>query len=97
MNLIPDPAGEVQGTVAALQKQREIMNAESPVVKNPAKRMAGQFVNRWVGVMAAGNLAPVARRWKGQISEIAKTGRSSSFFPRPTTTPWPAFLIQRPS
>ena len=46
--------------------------AESPVSKNPAKRLAGQLVGRWVTVFGAGILAPVARRWKGQINEVAK-------------------------
>jgi glucose/mannose-6-phosphate isomerase len=34
--------------------------------------MAGQMLNRWVSVFGAEMLAPVARRWKGQISEVAK-------------------------
>ena len=34
--------------------------------------MAGQLIDRWVSVFGADLLAPVARRWKGQISEIAK-------------------------
>jgi glucose/mannose-6-phosphate isomerase len=34
--------------------------------------MAGQLVGRFVSVFGAGYLAPVARRWKGQISEVAK-------------------------
>ena len=53
-------------------KQREALAAELPDVKNPAKRMAGQLIDRWVSVFGADLLVPVARRWKGQISEIAK-------------------------
>jgi glucose/mannose-6-phosphate isomerase len=34
--------------------------------------MAGQFMGRWVSVFGSDALAPVARRWKSQISEIAK-------------------------
>ncbi|MFN2145249.1 MAG: SIS domain-containing protein, partial [Anaerolineales bacterium] len=39
---------------------------------NPAKRYAGQMVNRWITIFAAGFLEPVARRWKTQINEVAK-------------------------
>ena len=45
---------------------------EIPDHDNPAKRLAGQLVGRWVSVFGADLLEPVARRWKGQISEIAK-------------------------
>jgi glucose/mannose-6-phosphate isomerase len=45
---------------------------ESPVVKNLAKRMAGQMVSRFVIVYGAGLFAEVARRWKGQVNENGK-------------------------
>jgi glucose/mannose-6-phosphate isomerase len=41
-------------------------------VHNPAKRMAGQWMGRWPTVIGAEFLAPVARRWRTQIAEIAK-------------------------
>jgi glucose/mannose-6-phosphate isomerase len=34
--------------------------------------LAGQLINRWVVIFGAGILAPVARRWKGQLNEVAK-------------------------
>ncbi|MDZ4158774.1 MAG: SIS domain-containing protein, partial [Anaerolineaceae bacterium] len=66
------PANELAEAIAAMRRQQQALTAEVPVVKNPAKRMAGQLLNRWVGVVGAGYLAPVARRWKGQVSELAK-------------------------
>jgi glucose/mannose-6-phosphate isomerase len=36
--------------------------------------MAGDLSGKWVNVYGSGNLAPVARRWKGQINEVAKAG-----------------------
>jgi glucose/mannose-6-phosphate isomerase len=72
LGLIPDPAAELAGAVAAMQAQQESLRAEVPVVRNPAKRMAGQLVDRWVTVIGSGVLAPVARRWKGQVNELAK-------------------------
>ncbi|MBN1145774.1 MAG: bifunctional phosphoglucose/phosphomannose isomerase [Anaerolineales bacterium] len=70
--LLPDPAKELAGAVKAMRKQQANLRAETPAAQNPAKRIAGQLVGRWVTVIGSGILAPVARRWKGQISEIAK-------------------------
>jgi len=58
--------------LSALRSQQMILRAEIPVVKNPAKRQAGQMLGRGVVILGAGHLAPVARRWKGQLSELAK-------------------------
>ncbi len=61
--------------------QQETLGAEVPVSQNPAKRQAGQLVGRWVNVYGSGILAPVARRWKDQINEIAKAGAGFEFLP----------------
>jgi glucose/mannose-6-phosphate isomerase len=52
--------------------QQESLQKEVPVVRNPAKREAGQLIGRWVMVFGADVLAPVARRWKTQLNELAK-------------------------
>ncbi|MCJ7513514.1 MAG: hypothetical protein MUO23_11155, partial [Anaerolineales bacterium] len=49
------------------------LEAQVPAASNPAKRMAGQFMDRWPVIMGAGVLAPVARRWRTQLAEIAKS------------------------
>lgn len=72
LGVLPDPSGELQEAVAAMREQEAVLKAESPVHSNPAKRLAGQLYGRWVTVMGSGYLVPVARRWKGQISEVAK-------------------------
>lgn len=72
LGFIPDPLAEIKDAVSAMKEQRELLAAELPDHSNPAKRMAGQLIGRWVSVFGADLLAPVARRWKGQISEIAK-------------------------
>lgn len=72
LNFIPDPTEELKDTYAAMQTQQERLLPNVPAIENPAKRFAGQFVDRWVIIMGADLLAPVARRWKGQISEVAK-------------------------
>jgi glucose/mannose-6-phosphate isomerase len=84
MNLLPEPASvatELEEAVAAMRKQQESIQVDVPAVKNPAKRMAGQLMDRFVAVIAADTLAPVARRWKGQISEIAKAWAQFEFLP----------------
>jgi len=81
LGLIPDPAKELAGAVAAMKKQQETLRADVPVAHNPAKRMAGQLVGRWVNVYGSGCLAPVARRWKGQVNEIAKAGAGFEALP----------------
>jgi glucose/mannose-6-phosphate isomerase len=70
--LIPDPQEELAEAVKAMRTQQARLKAEVPVVQNPAKRIAGQLMGRWVTVFGAGVLAPVARRWKGQLNEVAK-------------------------
>ena len=70
--LIPDQSANVAGAVAAMREQQKSLRAESPVVQNPAKRMAGQLMDRFAIIFGSGLMAPVARRWKGQMSENAK-------------------------
>ena len=81
MGLIPDPEKELLEALAGMRSQQETLRANVPVVQNPAKRMAGQLVGRWVNVIGSGILAPVARRWKCQINEIAKAGAGFEFLP----------------
>lgn len=69
---IPDQASEVADALAAMRGQQSKLKADVPIVQNPAKRQAGQMMGRWVVIIGSGLLAPVARRWKGQLSELAK-------------------------
>jgi glucose/mannose-6-phosphate isomerase len=81
LNLIPNPQAELEEAIQAMRKQQEHIRADNPAVHNPAKRMAGQLVGRWVAVFGSGLLNPVARRWKGQISELAKAWAQFEFLP----------------
>ena len=81
LGLVPDTGEDVAGAVKAMKSQQMALTAESPVSKNPAKRLAGQLMGRWVTVFGAGVLAPVARRWKTQINEIAKAVANFEFVP----------------
>jgi glucose/mannose-6-phosphate isomerase len=73
LGLLPDPAGELAEAITAMRSQQAGIRADIPVVHNPAKREAGQLVGRWVMVFGADVLEPVARRWKTQLNELAKT------------------------
>jgi len=81
LDLIPNPKNELMETISVMLSQQESINPEVPVSDNPAKRLAGQMLDRWLVVIASGILDPVARRWKGQISEIAKTWAQFEFLP----------------
>jgi glucose/mannose-6-phosphate isomerase len=64
-----------------LKADRENFLPELPVTQNLAKRMAGQLFGRWVTVWGADILAPVARRWKTQMNEVAKSYGAFEFLP----------------
>lgn len=72
LGLLPDPADELSGAISAMRKQQTSLQASVPVVHNPAKRLAGQLMGRFVSVFGADILEPIARRWKTQLNELAK-------------------------
>ena len=72
LELLPDPSDELAGAVEAMRSQQVSLRAELPAVRNLAKREAGQLMGRWVMVFGTDILEPVARRWKGQLNELAK-------------------------
>ena len=72
LHLLPPPGDEIREAIQAMRVQQAGLRAAVPVVSNLAKRMAGQLYGRWVAIIGADILEPVARRWKGQINELAK-------------------------
>jgi glucose/mannose-6-phosphate isomerase len=81
LGLLPDPEPELRSAVKSMQAQQASLRAEVPVAHNPAKRLAGQLCGRLVLIMTAGAMAPVARRWKAQINETAKTWAQVDILP----------------
>lgn len=81
LGLISDPTQEVEEALNVMRKQRSKLAGSVPVNQNPAKRMAGQMLGRIVTVFGAGHLAPVARRWKCQINELAKAEAGFEYLP----------------
>jgi glucose/mannose-6-phosphate isomerase len=84
LGLIPDPSPDVAEAIAMMKRSQQHIVAEMIAAKNPAKRYAGQLVGRWVTFVATENLAPVARRWKTQINQIAKAGANFEIIPEAT-------------
>lgn len=81
LRIVPDAGDDIAEAVTAMKSQQGDIRADVQVVKNPAKRLAGQLIGRWVTVFGAGSLSPVARRWKGQINEVAKAAANFEFIP----------------
>ena len=81
LGLIPDPAEELSGAISAMRSQQASLRIDVPVVRNPAKREAGQLIGRWVMVFGADVLEPVARRWKTQLNELSKAGAQFEALP----------------
>ncbi|MFN2298398.1 MAG: bifunctional phosphoglucose/phosphomannose isomerase [Anaerolineales bacterium] len=72
LDLLPDPSEAVAAAAAAMRAQQQRIGAGSPAAQNCAKLLANKAAGRSVIVFGADGLAPVARRWKGQVSEVAK-------------------------
>jgi glucose/mannose-6-phosphate isomerase len=81
MKLIPDQETALKNTVSEMQEYLNEINAEVPVSSNLAKRVAGQAINRFLVILGAEHLEPVARRWKTQINELAKCWAQFEFLP----------------
>ena len=81
LGFIPDQKEALEDAVASMKGVQKHLKADIPAVKNPAKRYAGQLMGRWTTIMGSGLLTTVARRWKGQLNEIAKAGANFEFLP----------------
>jgi len=81
LGFIPDQKEAMDDALVYIKRSQQHFKADIPAVKNPAKRYAGQLMGRWVTFVASGLLTPVARRWKGQINELAKAGANFEFIP----------------
>ena len=81
LGFLPDQREALEDALSFMKRSQERIKADIPAAKNPAKRYAGQLMGRWVTIVASDLLTSVARRWKGQINEIAKAGANFEFLP----------------
>lgn len=73
LGLVRDMAADVAEAVEFMRRNVQTLGVEAVVVKNPAKRLAGQMIGRTPLIYGAGLTAPVARRWKQQLNANGKT------------------------
>ena len=64
---------DLDEAVRVMREWGRELTAGTPIMKNLAKREAGQLMGRIVFVFGAGYFGEVARRWKDQFNENAKT------------------------
>lgn len=72
LGLVTDKAGEMAEAVEVMRNWQAEIGPAVPVTANPAKRMAGQLMERLPIVYGAGAMEAVARRWKTQLNENGK-------------------------
>lgn len=97
LGYIPDPSADVAEAVAMMKLSQQHIVPEVIAAKNPAKRYAGQLVGRWVTFVGTEQLAPVARRWKTQINQLAKAGANFEVIPEATHNTLSATLNPNPT
>lgn len=72
LGVVKDKSRDVAEAVGAVRVQQAALRADSPVTRNPAKRMAGQLMGRLSAIVASDYLVPVARRWNDQLAQVSK-------------------------
>ncbi|MBX3062015.1 MAG: bifunctional phosphoglucose/phosphomannose isomerase [Anaerolineae bacterium] len=73
LGLVRDLSADVAEAIELTQRNTATIGIEASVVKNPAKRLAGQMIGRTPIIYGAGYLCPVARYWKAQLNNNGKT------------------------
>lgn len=81
LDLIHNQQKDIDKAVAIMKEQYQLLEPSSPLTENPAKRLAGQLLDRNVVIFAAGEAEVIARRWKTQINELAKAWASFEGIP----------------
>ncbi len=73
LGLGPDRTRHAEEAIAALERLARTLHPSEPAERNPAKRLAQRIGSRILVVYGAQHLAAVARRWKSQVNENAKS------------------------
>jgi glucose/mannose-6-phosphate isomerase len=77
LGLAPDISQEISKLNSNLETTIQHIDVKVPSALNPAKRLAGQMVGRWIKIIAGGVMLPIANRWSDQINQSAKAFSSS--------------------
>ena len=70
--IVHDVSDEIAQAINTMRHVQEGLIRENMIEKNHAKQLANRLYGKYVSILGSGILAPVARRWKGQISEVSK-------------------------
>jgi len=81
ISIIPDQKKDIEQVSNSLNNSFNKWDTAIPAVQNLAKRIAGQSIGRTPIFFGAEHLEPVARRWKTQANELAKTIAGFEFLP----------------
>lgn len=81
LGMISDRSKDLEEVGRVLADIMLRIDRETPLNVNPAKQLAVKLQGRLAVVYGAGILEAVARRWKGQINENAKTWAFFEVFP----------------
>jgi glucose/mannose-6-phosphate isomerase len=71
--LVSDITQDIPNLKLNLETTIQHIDINVPSALNPAKRLAGQMVGRWVKIVAGGVMLPIANQWSDQINQSAKT------------------------
>lgn len=72
LGLIDNQSGEIEEAANVLAEGIQVLGKDSPLSTNPAKRLAGQLLERNIVIFGSGENEVLARRWKSEINELAK-------------------------
>lgn len=72
LSLIEDQSLAVEEAASVLAEGITKLGKDNPVSSNPAKRLAGQLLERNIVIYGAGEMEVIARRWKSEINELSK-------------------------
>lgn len=72
LNFVPGLANEVNGIPEMVHNSLIHLDISVPSSLNPAKRLAGQMVGRWIKIIGGGISKPIAQLWCEQINKTAK-------------------------
>ena len=81
LGLLTSQDQAISSAASVMRSQQIDLEPHVPLTQNPARRLAGQLLNRNVVIFGAGSLEVVARRWKTQINELAKAWASFEAIP----------------
>ena len=84
LGVIPDRATDLKEAEALLVGHTAQIGPDVPTTRNPAKRLAAEFMGDIPFIYGAEHLAAVARRWKTQLNENSKNWSGWDTLPEAT-------------